>query len=127
MPVLLICVDGSASDEQADVCRQHYESLSAQHWTYPPEFVDQVDDEPVSGEDDLPAIRTAGAYVELPEPGEAPDEAAVRRDVAALIESMSALAAETSIELAVEYREEEIGLLDGGPGDGKLVEGIFGS
>ena len=127
MPVLLICVDGSASEEQAAACRQHYESLRSEQWTYPPEFVDQVDDEPVSGEDDLPAIRTVGVYMELPEPGEPADEATVRRDVAALIESMATCAAQTRIELAVEYREEEIGLLDGSPSDARIVEQFLGS
>ena len=54
-------------------------------------------------------IRTVGAYLDLPEPGEVTDDAPLRRDVAALIGSMSTLAAQTGIELAVEYREEEIG------------------
>lgn len=101
--------------------------LTGHEWTYPPSFVDQVDEVPVIAPGDEPALRTVGVYVELPEPEESSDEAAVRRDVAALIEAMSQLAHRANIEFAVKYREEEIGSLDGGPADARVVDEFFGS
>ena len=127
MPVFLVCVDGSASEDDAQACRAEFEALTGDEWTYPPSFVDQVDEVPVIAPGDEPALRTVGVYVELPEPEESSDEAAARRDVAALIEAMSQLVQRANIEFAVEYREEEIGSLTGGPADARVVDEFFGS
>jgi hypothetical protein len=89
VPVLLICVEGSASEADARTCLDHFERLNDRRWTYPSAFVDQVDELREATSDDLSALRTVGVCVTLPEPADLPDEEAVRRDVAALVESMS--------------------------------------
>jgi hypothetical protein len=126
VPVLLVCVDGNASDEHARVCRDRFEVLRTQRWTCPPAFVDQVDDVPVTRPGDLSSLHTVGVCMALPEPEDTGDENAVRRDVAALIGAMSDLAKRAGIEFVVEYREEAVGLLDGGNGDARFVTGFFG-
>jgi hypothetical protein len=126
VPLLLVCVDGSASEE-ALACRTEVEALSTHGWTYPPEFVDQVDEVPVYGPDDLPTLRTVGVCIALPEPEPSTPEADVRRDVAALVDAMSQLAKRAGIEFAVEYREEQLGFLDGGPADVRVVDSFFGA
>jgi hypothetical protein len=123
----LVCVDGGASEEEALACRTEFQALSTQGWTYPPEFVDQVDEVPVYGPDDLPMLRTVGVCIALPEPERTTTEADVRRDVAALVEAMSQLARRAGIEFAVEYREEQIGFLDDGPADVRVVDSFFGA
>jgi hypothetical protein len=93
---------------------------------YSPAFVDQLDEVPVTGPDDLPLLRTVGVCMALPEPEDTGDENAVRRNVAALVGAMSELAKRAGIEFVVEYREEAIGFLDGGAGDARVVTGFFG-
>jgi len=127
VPLLLVCVEGSASQEDALACRAECEALTTQAWTYPPEFVDQVDEVPVFGPDDLPTLRTVGVCVALPEAEQTAAEADVRHHVAALVQGMSQLAKRAGIEFAVEYREEQIGFLDGGPADARVVDSFFGS
>jgi hypothetical protein len=90
-------------------------------------FVDQVEEVSASTPDDFSALRTVGVCMNLPDPDGPIDEAAVRRDVAALFEAMSSLAAQVGIEFAVEYREEEVGVLDGGPADARVAGDFFGS
>jgi hypothetical protein len=123
----LVCVDGDASDDDAAACRSEFDVLTRHEWTYTPEFVDQVDEVPVSSPDDLPTLRTVGICLELPEPEPTANEAAVRRDVGVLIETMSQLAKRSGIEFAVEYRSEQVGFLDGGPADARVVHAVLGS
>lgn len=127
MPLLLVCVEGSASSEDALACRAEFEAFTTQAWTYPPKFVDQLDEVTVFGPDDLPTLRTVGVSIALPEAEPTAAEAGVRHDVAAVVQAMSQLAKRTGIEFAVEYREEQIGLLDGGPADARVVDSFFGS
>jgi len=126
LPDLLICVEGSASDEDAGRCRAQFEHLSASAWTYQPTFVDQLDALPVSSSGDLPAIRTAGVVVSLPAPGAESDERTVRNDVSRLVALMSRFAAAHNLELVVEYAGEEIGWLDGSDNDQLVVSRFFG-
>jgi hypothetical protein len=126
VPVFLVCVDGNASDDHARVCRDRFDVLRTQRWTYSPAFVDQVDDVPVTGPDDLSSLRTVGICMALPEPEDTAHESTVRRDVAALIGAMSDLAKRTAIDFVVEYREEAVGFLDGGVGDARFVADFFG-
>jgi hypothetical protein len=123
---LLICVDGSASDDDARACREQFDMLRQRQWTHPPAYVDQVDEVPVTTPDDLPILRTVGVLIPLPDAEDGADEAAVRRDVAGLVESMSGLARRAGIEFVVEYGEEAVGFLDGGAGDARWVAGFFG-
>jgi hypothetical protein len=104
-----------------------FEALSTQGWTYPPEFVDQMDEVPMYGPDDPPTLRTVGVCITLPEPQRTTTEPDVRREVAAFVEAMSQLAKRAGIEFAVEYREEQIGFLDGGPADVRVVDSFFGA
>jgi hypothetical protein len=126
VPVLLVCVDGHASDDDARACRDRFGALQTQRWTYSPAFVDQVDDVPATGPDDLPSLRTVGVSMALPEPEDTCDENEVRRDMAALVGAMSDLANRARIEFVVEYREEAVGFLDGGDGDARFVADFFG-
>jgi hypothetical protein len=64
--------------------------------------------------------------MDLPEPGEGVDEEAIRHDVSALVSAMSSLARRHRLELSVEYREEQIGFLDGGERDARVVPDFFG-
>jgi hypothetical protein len=79
MPDLLVCVEGDASDDDAVALREALTDLTLDGWTYRPEFVDQVDAMPAGRPDELPALRTVGVLVELPEPGETVDEHAIRK------------------------------------------------
>jgi hypothetical protein len=126
VPVLLVCVDGNASDDDADACTDAFDALRTQQWTSSPAFVDQVDEVPVTGPNDLSSLRTVGVSIALPEPEDTGDENAVRRDFAALIQAMSDLARQTGIEFVVECREEAVGFLDGGAGDARFVANFFG-
>ena len=109
------------------MCWEHYEAdLASRQWTFRPAFVDQLDGLPVTAREDLPAIRTVGVMMTLPEPEQTGDDGAVRRDVAALLASMSELARRAGIEFAVEYREEAIGFLDGGADDTRVLAEFFG-
>lgn len=76
--------------------------------------------------DQLPDLRTVGVVLALPEPDAGVDEQAVRDDVSRLIGTMSDLARRARIELVIEYREEEVGSLDGSDRDGRFVEDFFG-
>jgi hypothetical protein len=44
-----------------------------------------------------------------------------------VITAVSQLAAEEQLEFVVEYEQEEIGFLDGGPDDARVVTGFFGA
>jgi hypothetical protein len=126
VPALLVCVEGSASDEDARACREQFEMLVQRAWTYRPSFVDQVDEVRVTQPGDLPVLRTVGVVVALPDTDEGADEDAVRHDVVALVDSMSGLAQRAGIEFVVEYGEEAVGFLDGGVGDARFVASFFG-
>jgi hypothetical protein len=126
MPDLLVCVEGDASDTDAAACRGEFERLMTRSWTYRPEMVDTVDPIAVVGPDDLPAIRTVGLVVALPDPEHGAGERAVRHDVTQLVDSISSLARRAGLGFVVEYREEEIGFLDGGPLDGRFLGEFFG-
>jgi hypothetical protein len=67
VPGLLICVDGSASDDDARACREQFEILTQRQWTHLPAFVDQVDEVPVASANDLLALRTVGVVLALPD------------------------------------------------------------
>jgi hypothetical protein len=82
---------------------------------------------PGDSPDESPVLRTAGVVMELPEPGEGIDEQVMRSDVDALVSAMSSLAKRHRIEFSVEYREEQIGFLDGGEHDARVVPNFFGS
>jgi hypothetical protein len=125
VPTLLICIEGSASNDQARACREQFDRLAQRRWTHHPAFVDQFDEVPVNSPDDLPVLRTVGVVLALPDPGNA-DEDAVRSDVAALVEAMSDLAQRAEIEFVVEYRDEAVGFLDGGARDARFVVDFFG-
>ena len=127
MPGLLICIDGSATAEHADACRRRLQRLLAQPWTHTPQFVDRLDEVPAINPGDLPVLRTVGFQLALPEPDDRDTEDAVRRDVEAVITAVSQLAAEEQLEFVVEYEQEEIGFLDGGPDDARVVTGFFGA
>ena len=73
-------------------CREAFTELSFSRWTCRPEFVDQIDVLPVNTHDDLPALRSVGVLLPLPEPADAVQEQAVRDDVSQLIGAMSDLA-----------------------------------
>jgi hypothetical protein len=60
MPTLLVCEEGSASDEEAKACRARFEGVAAEHWTYLPSFVDQYDDLGVGQPGDAARLRTVG-------------------------------------------------------------------
>jgi len=126
VPALLVCVDGSASEDDAQACREQFDILSQRAWTYRPSFVDQLDEVPATAPGDLPVLRTVGVVVALPDTDEGADEDAVRRDVAAVVDGMSGLARRAGIEFVVEYREEAVGFLDGGVGDAHFVTDVFG-
>ena len=126
MPALLVCVEGSASDEDARACREQVQVLDQRAWSFRPSFVDQVDEVAVTTPGELPALRTVGVVIELPDTDEGADEDAVRSDVTALVEAFSDLARRAKIEFVVEYREEAIGFLDGGPEDPRFVAAFFG-
>jgi hypothetical protein len=126
VPALLVCVDGSASEDDARACREHFEILAQREWTYRPAFVDQFDDVPVTSPEQLPVLRTVGVVMALPDVEAGVDEGAVRQDVAGLVESMSGLARRAAIELVVEYRDEAVGFLDGGAEDALFVADFFG-
>ena len=126
MPTLLVCVEGSAREEDLLACREQFEKLAQRKWTHSPVFVDQVEQVPATGPDDVPELRTVGVALMLPDPGDHVDEVAIRRDVAALIDGMSSLAERGALEFVVQYREEEVGFLGGGPGDTRFVAEFFG-
>jgi hypothetical protein len=126
VPALLVCIDGSASDNDARACREQFEILTERQWTHRPAFVDQLDEVPVTSQDDLPVLRTVGVVLALPEPEDGVDEYAVRQDVVALAEAMSGLARRAGIEFVVEYRNEAVGFLNGGAGDARFVADFFG-
>ena len=126
MPNLVVCVEGSASDDDVVACRHAFAELESSGWTYQPEFVDQIDAIEMIDPDDLPAVRSVGVVLALPEPDGGTDEQAVRDDVAQLIGAMSDLARRAQIEFVIEYREEEIGWLDGSDRDGRFIETFFG-
>jgi hypothetical protein len=127
VPHLLICVDGDASDDDADLCRSEAEALAQRGWTYEPQFVDQTDAMPVYSPGQSPTLRTAGVVMDLPEPEAGVDEQAIRDDVSALVSAMSSLARRHGMEFSVEYREEQIGFLDGGEHDPRVVPDFFGA
>ena len=127
MADLLICVEGSASDDDERACRECFEALHQRQWTYPPAFVEQLDEIAVTAAGDLPVVRTVGVVVALPDPAEDVDEEAVRADVTALVAAVSTLARQAMIEFVVEYREETIGFLDGGPRDARVVASFLGT
>jgi hypothetical protein len=127
VPDLLICVEGSASDHDAAARRETFTELTLESWTYQPQFVDQTDAIPVTAPDQLPALRSVGVLLELPEPGGDVDEQAVRDDVSRLIATMSDLARRARIEFVIEYRAEEVGSLDGSDRDGRFIEDFFGT
>jgi hypothetical protein len=127
VPHLLICVDGDASHDDAVACREEAAALAQRGWTYAPRFVDQTDPMPGDPPDESPILRTAGVVMELPEPGEGIDAQAMRSDVDALVSAMSSLAKRRRMEFSVEYREEQIGFLDGGEQDARVVPNFFGS
>jgi hypothetical protein len=120
MPTLLVCEEGSASDEEAKACRARFEGVAAEHWTYLPSFVDQYDDLDARS-------RTVGVHLTLPEPEEGQDEEAVQRDVQKLVSTMSDLARQERIEFVIEYRGEAVGWLDGSPADTHFVAEFFGT
>ncbi|MBE2321136.1 hypothetical protein DVA67_034705 [Solirubrobacter sp. CPCC 204708] len=126
MPDLLICVDGSASEDDARACREQFDILADRMWSFQLAFVDQLDELPATTPGGLPVLRTIGVAMELPDPGDDTDETAIRDDVAALIEAFSGLARNAAIEFVVEYREEAVGSLDGGAGDVRFVADFFG-
>ena len=126
MPDLLICVEGSASDDDARACREQFDALDQRVWSFQPSFVDQIDELPVTTPGDLSALRTAGVVMRLPDTDDGADEDAIRHDVTALIEAFSDLARRTAIEFVVEYREEAISSLDGGADDARFVADFFG-
>jgi hypothetical protein len=126
VPTLLVCVEGSASDDEVRACREQFEIFAQQAWTYRPSFVDQADEIPVTAPGDLPVLRTVGVVLELPDTDEGADEDAIRRDVAALIDGMSSAAERAAIEFVVVYREEAVGFLDGEADDARFVADFFG-
>jgi hypothetical protein len=126
VPNLVICVEGSASEDDAAACRETFTELTLDDWTYEPQLVDQIDAIPVSAPDQLPALRSVGMLLALPEPEADVDEQAVRYDVSRLVGTMSDLARRARIEFVVEYREEEVGSLDGSDRDGRFIEDFFG-
>jgi hypothetical protein len=71
-------------------------------------------------------LRTAGVVVTLPEPEDAVEEDAVRRDVTELVHAMSELARDAGIEFVIEYAEEAVGFLHGGAEDRRFLTGFFG-
>ena len=127
MPTLLVCVEGSPTEDDYLACRGQFEEFAQRGWTYPPEFVDQVEQVPATGPDDMPELRTVGVALTLPDPDDEIDELAAQKDVAALIGGMSSLAERNALGLVVEYRGEEVGALDGGPGDSRFVADFFGN
>jgi hypothetical protein len=127
VPHLLIRVDGDASDDDADLCRSETEALAQRDWTSEPQFVDQTDAMLVYSPDQSPTLRTAGVVMDLPEPEAGVDEQAIRDDVSALVSAMSSLARRHRMEFSVEYREEQIGFLDGGEHDARVVPDFFGA
>jgi hypothetical protein len=126
VPDLVVCVDGSASEEDARACRAQFEILIQRPWAYRPSFVDQLDEVEVTEPGDLPVLRTVGVVMPLPDTDHGADESAVRDDLAALINDMSGLARRAGIEFVVEYRQEAVGFLDGGAGDARFVAEFFG-
>jgi hypothetical protein len=127
MPALRIYVEGSASDENAAACRERFGELVGAGWSNPVVFVDQYDDMGFTNPGDVAVLRTVGVHMDLPDPGSADSEAGVRRDVERLIAAVSELAGQAEIEFVVEYRQEEIGYLTGGPDDGRVVNMFMGS
>ena len=127
MPALRIYVEGSASDEDAAACRERFGELAGAGWSNPVVFVDQYDDIGFTNPGDVAVLRTVGVHMDLPDPGLADSEAGVRRDVERLIAAVSELAGQAEIEFVVEYRQEEIGYLTGGPDDGRVVNMFMGS
>jgi len=63
-------VDGSASDDDARACHEHFEVLAQRSWSWPLSFIDQVDELAVTSQDDLPVLRTVGIVVALPDTDE---------------------------------------------------------
>jgi hypothetical protein len=126
MPNLVVCVEGSASDKDLVACRDVFMELESSEWTHQPEFVDQIDAIEMFDPDDLPAVRSVGVLLALPEPAAGTDEQAVRDDVAQLIGAMSELARRSHIEFVIEYREEEVGSLDGSDRDDRFIAAFFG-
>jgi hypothetical protein len=127
VPVLVVCVEGSASEADAQAWRDLFQDLIEERWLQAPALVDQVDDVPATDAGDLSVLRTVGLALALPEPGESRYEDVVRRDVERLIMATSTLAAKAGVELVVEYREEQIGWLDGGPEDAAVIRAISGA
>ena len=126
MPLLLVCVEGSASDADAEACRDRFGELIDRQWTYQPEFVDQVDEMPVTDPDDLPVVRTVGVVMPLPEPDDPEDEPAVRRDVEALVRNVWEFGRQEAIDFVIEYREEEVGYLNERDDADHFLKGFFG-
>jgi len=114
VPDLVIYVDGSASDDDKQTCRERFEPLLRREWTYPLTFVD------------LPDLLTVGIAVDLPDPADAIDRSAVRADVIALVAAVSRLARQSAIEFVIEYRDEPVGILDGGSRDTRFLADYFG-
>ena len=127
VPHLLVCVDGDASHDDAAACQEEAASLAQRGWTCAPRFVDQTDAMPGDSADESPSLRTVGLSMELPEPGARIDEQAMRSDVDALVNAMSSLAKRRRMEFSVENGEEQIGFLDGGAQDARVVPNLFGS
>jgi hypothetical protein len=127
VPNLIVCMEGDASDEDTTACRDAFAELMLDDWTHQPEFLDQVDAIPVYGPEELPALRTVGVLLALPEPESDVDEQAVREDVTRLIRTMSDLARRAQLAFVIEYREEEVGFLDGSARDDRFLTDFSGA
>src|SRR4051794_25775087 len=126
MPTLLVHVEGSATDDEARACSEHFETLGQRRWRFRPSFVDQTDAVPATTTGDLPHLRTVGFALHLPDYDTSPDtEPGVREDVAALVRSTSTLAERLGMEFVIAYRGESVGVLDGGPDDGRFIAQFF--
>jgi hypothetical protein len=122
----VIYVDGSGSDDDERSCRERFELLTRREWTYLLAFVDQVEEVPATAGELRPQLRKIGVALDLPDPAHGLDEQAVRADLTALVAAVSNLAREAAIEFVIEYREEAVGFLDGGPRDTRFLADYFG-
>jgi hypothetical protein len=132
--VLLIAVDGSGNDYQAELMQALVEDLrTARGWsTTLPTFVNEEDDAEELEEDEEP-IRTVGVFVELysgfpPWKDRLPVgvDRAQLEDVRYLIATLAELSRAMALDLAVEYAGETIGEIVNGEPDEGVTIGLLG-
>lgn len=86
-----------------------------------PEFVDHIQDEVVSEEDE--PIRTVGGFLPLPPPEENPDvatELAHHAEVSRIVDALAAFSAKTGREIELEIGETGVGVIE----HGEVCDGI---